>query len=234
MANASQRKAGQALARDLILQARAAGPAVNGAGLTPQVVQEITARFEPVQASHGAAAGDGRGEQDYWYDHGAATGALMRYIAQRWGGDADLYDRVGHVHDLDYLRFPHDTRKNDSEAECVHPVPLARAMLELRVHPAVILAVLEHAPYLQLNLAPTSRLSAALSAAEDLATAKALNPVFSGLDKLSEEARELYGCVEVSKPIHRKHAVRVEGNPDLYINQPLARITCGRPFLFDL
>jgi len=151
-------------------------------------------------------------------------------MARRWGGDPDLYEQVGRLHDVDYLSFPHDAPDGGSR----HPVPLALAMREAGVHPLVCLALLEHAPYLGLCDQPSSRLSATLSAAEDLTTAAALVPPFSGTDKLSPVALDLLSTVRVSILIQRKGQVRAESNPERFINAPLALIVGGGPFRFDL
>lgn len=221
MSDTSHRLAGQSLAAELIAEAQAPN-APTAAGLTRQIVDQLEALFEPSLPSTGLAAADGRGDWAYWRDHGRSTGLLMRHMVERWGGDAALYELVGHVHDLDYLMHPHDGPKDGTEMAPTHPVPLAVAMRKLDVHPAVILAVLEHAPYLHLPSAPSSRLSAALSAAEDLATLAALEPPCGALEALSDEARELLLQVEVRHRIRRKNRVRVEIDPARYINQPLA------------
>ncbi len=233
MSTPSRREAGQALARDLMQATQASGSTMPCAGLTRAVVARLEATFAVPQSNVGLAARDGRGDHDYWLDHGRSTGALMRRMAHRWGGNPELYYRVGFVHDLDYLRFPHDIHQTKAEPEGAHPVPLARAMHELGVHPAVTLAVLEHAPYIGVSDAPSSRLSAALSAAEDLATIAALVPPFDGLDRLSPDARQLLRMVKIRQWIHRENKVRVEANPERFVNEPLAQVVGGGPFRFD-
>jgi hypothetical protein len=233
MSDTSHRLAGQSLAEALIAEAQAPN-APAAAGLTRQIVDQLDALFVPSLPSNGFAAADGRGDWAYWRDHGQSTGLLMRHMAGRWRGDAELYELVGHVHDLDYLMHPHDSPKSRTGTAPMHPVPLALAMRKLGVHPAVILAVLEHAPYLHLPSAPSSRLSAALSAAEDLATLAALEPPCRNLEALSDEARELLSKVEVRHRIHREHRVRAETDLARYINQPLALfIDQDHSFLFD-
>lgn len=197
-------------------------------------MRKLDELFTPSSSSAGLAAANGRGDQLYWRDHGRATGALMRHMAWQWGGDPELYYRVGCVHDLDYLRFPHDAPQAGSETECAHPVPLARAMRDMGVDPAVTLAVLEHAAYLGLYKKPSSRLSAALSAAEDLATIAALVPPFEDRAALSNDAQALLSKVRVRQKIRRTHRVRVEVDPARYVNRPLAHVVARGPFLFEV
>ena len=229
-----KRQVGLSLAAELIQDALVAGEVRAGAGLTSKVIDELERQFALSGQSVGYAARDGRGDWEYWRDHGLSTGFLMRRMAVQWGGDQDLYDGVGRVHDLDYLRFPHDVPRKHVTEGVAHPMPLARAMRDLGVHPAVALAVLEHAPYLGLCDAPSSRLAATLSAAEDLTTIAALVPPFDGVDKLSAEARALLATVKINKQIHRKGRVRVESNPERFVNKPLALVVKGGPFQFDV
>lgn len=147
----------------------------------------------------------------------------MSDMAARWGGDPSLYRRVGEIHDADYLMFPHDA---PGAAES-HPVPLVRALQQKGVHPAICLAVLEHAPYIGLDRRPSSRLSAALSAAEDLATLAALDPPFAHLGQLSPEGKALLAGAEPKVRIARRAPLRVEANLDRYVNAPLA-LVAGR------
>lgn len=229
-----RRKVGLSLAAELVQDALVAGEVRGDSGLTSKVIDELEQLFAPSGRSAGHAARDGRGDWEYWRDHGLSTGSLMRRMALQWGGDQELYDAVGRVHDLDYLRFPHDVPSKNVTDGLAHPVPLAGAMRDMGVHPVVTLAVLEHAPYLGLCDAPSSRLAATLSAAEDLATIAALVPPFNGLDKLSAEARVLLATVKTNKQIHRKGKVRVESNVERFINKPLALVVKGGPFQFDV
>ena len=121
----------------------------------------------------------------YWREHGEITQQLMRIVARHVGADEDLYGAVGLIHDVDYLKFPHDIP--DIEGD-VHPIPLVKALIEEGVHPAIGLAILEHAPYIGVNDSPTSRLSAALSGCEDLATLLAIKPKSSNIENLNANA----------------------------------------------
>jgi hypothetical protein len=101
------------------------------------------------------------------------------------------------------------------------------------VHPVVNLAILEHAPYIGFDKQPSSRLSAALSAAEDLTTLAALEPPFAGMERLSAEARELLGHVTPRVLIHRGGTgVRVEHDLDRFVNYPLALIIGSSSFRY--
>lgn len=202
-------------------------------GLTEELAQALEVEFASIAISAlgGKAAQDGRGSVAYWRDHGALTAELMMRAARRWGGNVDLYGRVGRLHDVDYLSFPHDGGGTKGDR---HPVPLVRAMRDRGVHPAICLAILEHAPYVGLDEAPTSRLSATLSATEDLATIVALEPPLEAPEELSMEARSLVVGVEPLEFIYRKARVRVETDIPRYVNRPLAKVVEGGPFPFDV
>jgi len=103
---------------------------------------------------------------EYWLGHSEVVAALMRRMAELAGDDPKLYESTGLVHDLDYLRAPHDLGNRDVSA--VHPLPLVRDLMALGAPPILSLAVLEHSPHL--NLAPSSPLSEALIACDDAAT----------------------------------------------------------------
>jgi hypothetical protein len=191
-------------------------------GLDGSVTDKLQKMFQTTPGVVGAAARDGRGDSDYWADHGEVTGKLMALMTKRWGGNAELYERVGRIHDVDYLAYPHDAAGPGDR----HPVPLVRALDSAGVHPAVSLAVLEHAAYTGLDRAPSSRLSACLSAAEELVTLAALRPRFEDVLQLSEFN---VGCV-----IQRNRRVHVEGDPERFVNTPLRLVEQRVLFLFDV
>jgi hypothetical protein len=222
----------QALADDLRNAAQSESPSSPEAGLTEEVAQALSDRFARQRAAvrAGAAAADGRGEREYWADHGRLTGELMAVIAHRSGAPPLLYDRVGRLHDLDYLAHPHDAPGPGER----HPVPLVKAMRVAGVHPTVCLAVLEHAPYVGLCDHPSSRLSAALSCAEDLATLAALQPASASIGALSSEASILFRQIVPECFIRRERTVRVEVDVDRYINVPLSQILDGTRFDFPV
>lgn len=222
------------IARQLAIELRAlaanTADVSDHAGLTESVVDSVRMHFQKTQVSKrlGAAMHNGRGDQRYWDDHARLTMQLMTEICRRWGGNAALYGRVGLLHDVDYMAFPHDVVGKGPR----HPVPLVRELMICRVHPIVGLAILEHAPYVGFDRRPSSRLSAALSAAEDLATLAALNPPFLGTDQLSDEARDLVTTVTPQVRINRTSKVRVENDIDRFVNSPLALIINREPFEF--
>lgn len=202
-----------------------ADPLTGDGGLTEERALDLRRRFEAMQPAElpGHAARDGRGELAYWRDHGRITGDLMAAMTRRWGGNAALYRRVGELHDVDYLPFPHDGKGDGPR----HPVRLVRALFDAGVHPVVCLAVLEHAPYVGCDTAPSSHLSAALSAAEDLATLAALDPPSTAIGDLSPRARELLETVQPGMFIKRERRVRLERDVERYINAPLALVERG-------
>lgn len=208
-------------------------PTVNSdGGLDENLARELGKTFlnMPLGSERAVSVTTGRGTREYWLDHGELTGALMERIAGTWGGNPSLYNRVGRLHDVDYLAFPHDVVESGAR----HPLPLARAAFEHGVHPAICLAVLEHAPYIGLDRTPSSRLSAALSAAEDLATLAALRPPSEEIDSLSPEAKRLFDTAVPQQWIHRQDRIRVELDIERYINAPLALIVTGTAFQFSV
>lgn len=230
MNGGSRRAPAQALADDLRREAAEIGPPEGEAGFSEAVARRLLALFrsEPVAERPGAAARHGRGDEIYWSDHGETTGRLMAEIAGRAGGHVDLYRRVGRVHDIDYLAYPHDVAGPGER----HPLPLVRAMREAGIHPAVCCAVLEHAPHAGFDERPSSRLSAALSAAEDLATLASVKPASTAIGNLSIEAAELLRLAEPECPIPGG-SLRVEADVWRFINRPLALALHGRAFEFE-
>lgn len=222
------RMVAQSLYQELIETAQIEPELTGEGGLTQLIVFELDSYFlsDPDLAVHGRAARDGRDTPAYWRDHGRITGALMRKLAQMGGGNPNLYERTGIIHDVDYLKHPHDRGKTSAP----HPVALVRALRERGVHPVICMAIMEHAPYSGLFLNPTSKLSAALSAAEDLATLAALKPPCPHLDRLSAKARELLDTLKPEVWIFRRERVRVETGIDQYINAPLELFLEGRGF----
>jgi hypothetical protein len=210
--------------------AAAAAPVGDG-GLSEEIGQRLLAQFRaaPPPSRRGAAASNGRGDPEYWADHGELTAALMAEIAWQTGADVDLYRRVGRLHDADYLAHPHDAPGPGAR----HPVPLVLAMDDAGVHPAICLAVLEHAPYAGFE-APSSRLSAALSAAEDLATLAALDPPGKAEEALSPSARALFATIAPARFIRCTRPVRVETDVQHFINRPLTLALAGGSFAFPV
>lgn len=62
--------------------------------------------------------------------HGLAVGVAMRHFAELWGEDADIWEVVGLVHDLDYEQFPeqHCYKSGEILAEAGWPQDLIRAV----------------------------------------------------------------------------------------------------------
>lgn len=124
----------------------------------------------------------------YWLSHCDVVASLMRNLAEVLDDDPDLYQAAGKVHDLDYVKAPHDL--GCEEISKAHPVPLVKDLMAMGAPPLLSLAVLEHAPHL--NLAPSSPLSEALIACDDAATLAS-----TGYD-LTNEARlppEIINCL---------------------------------------
>lgn len=226
----SPKEIARSLADELRSAAVRAGPVVGSGGLTEALAAKLSDRFLDRHSPDARLAGRERSSVAYWRDHGRVTGKLMVEFCKSRGPGADtsLYRRVGELHDVDYLAFPHDVGAVDGP---VHPAPLVKAMAEAGVHPTVCLAVLEHAPYVGLDRTPSSRLAAALSACEDIATLASLSPappdVFAAL---SPAAAELLSRAEPCERLSRDAQLRVEKDIARYVNEPLRKASSGGEF----
>jgi predicted hydrolase (HD superfamily) len=128
------------------------------------------------------------------------------------------------LHDLDYLKHPHTVKVGEEQ---VHPMPLARFLLRHDVPPLFCAAVMEHAGYIGAGTEFSSKLSAALSACDDLATyAAAIAPdEWHSRGELSVEALDLLAQV---RPMHFRLDMdsacptRVLAHPNRFINRALA------------
>lgn len=103
---------------------------------------------------------------EYWLSHSGVVASIMKNLAVLLGADTALYQAAGEVHDLDYVKAPHDLGSENLLG--AHPVPLVLDLMKMGAPPVLSLAVLEHSPHL--NFKPSSRLSEALIACDDAAT----------------------------------------------------------------
>lgn len=158
----------------------------------------------------------------YWNNHGLLTKELMELLAKKIGADAAVFGRTGFIHDIDYLRYPHDRGDNKN----AHPIPLVKKMIEKNIHPEICLAVLEHAPYLKLTNDKRSKLSYALTACEELATLLSVKNNSAYVSELSIEAKELAGSIYNNPKylidINIDLKPRVLSSPQKCINYPLS------------
>lgn len=162
----------------------------------------------------------------YWYDHGQITKKLMESLAKQIDADEEVYGKTGLIHDLDYLKFPHDRKNKDKENQ--HPIPLVKKMKEKGIHPEICLAILAHSPHIQRSIdISSSRLSLSLIACEELATLLSVENNEKYYTKLSNEAKNL---VEISQ-IQPEYLIdltidtpRVLGSPSKLINDPLSKV----------
>ncbi|NQZ84502.1 MAG: HD domain-containing protein [Nanoarchaeales archaeon] len=166
---------------------------------------------------------------DYWKFHGELVGKFMEKVAEDIGEDKNIYSNLGIIHDIDYLKFSH----HSGNYEEPHPFPLANKLLELKFPTKYILAILEHAGYIGAgNKSFSSRLSAALSACDDLATLICTKQIddkgniitndFNVI--LNKKAIKLIRGVEI--PTHfltlKSNCLsRVLSDVDNYVNEPL-------------
>jgi len=160
-----------------------------------------------------------RCSEGYWSDHGLITKQLMENFANKLGENADLYGVTGLLHDIDYLKYPHDR----GEYVGRHPIPLIKHLMRLNANPNMAIAIFEHAPHL--GLANSSRLSLALTGCEELATLMSFDNK-EKLSQLSELAHDLTQSIEVSYYVDETidGTPRVFNSPEKSINSPLQRV----------
>lgn len=161
-----------------------------------------------------------RCKREYWIDHGLVTKSIMESIANKISKNEELYGLVGYLHDVDYLKYAHDINKG---LEFKHPIPLVSYLNKNKVNTLILLALIEHAAYIDLYSNPTSYLSASLSAAEDLATLMSMENFKEYEKELSFEAKELANCaLRPSIRININHEKpRIIEDINKYINIPL-------------
>lgn len=163
----------------------------------------------------------GLSSADYWLEHGRFTGDLMAAFARGARRNEKLYRQMGRLHDLDYLKHPHNAKRSKEQ---VHPMPLARFLMQREVPALYCAAIMEHAGYIGAGAEFSSKLSAALSACDDLATyAAAVAPTeWRSRGEISEKALGLLGQV---RPLHFRLNMdsacptRVLAHPDRFINR---------------
>ena len=160
----------------------------------------------------------------YWLEHGRVAGDLMRAFARGLGRNERFYYQMGRIHDVDFLKYPHSVASGEGQ---VHPMPLAMFLLDRGVPPLYCAAVMEHAGYIGGGTEFSSKLSAALSACDDLATyAAAIAPnEWRSKGEISSDALELLSKV---RPVQFRLDMcsacptRVLAHPDRFINRALA------------
>lgn len=165
---------------------------------------------------------------EYWLDHGRVAGALMERLALRLGQNPVLFRQMGRLHDVDYVRFPHNEANPSGD---VHPVPLTQYLLDKQVPEILCVAIMEHAGYIGKGCEFSSRLSASLSACDDLATYLAAVPSTEAryTTDLSDEAQQISSEIDgprIRLDVSRACPTRVLSKPDLYINSALKRALC--------
>jgi len=89
--------------------------------------------------------------------HALAVSAAMRQMGLHFGEDADLYEAVGYVHDVDYQRFP--------EEHCGH---VREILAPHGVSETVIRAVMSHGWGIMNDVKPESNLEKSLYTVDEL------------------------------------------------------------------
>jgi putative nucleotidyltransferase with HDIG domain len=82
-------------------------------------------------------------ESDSLRRHCHAVSIAMRAYAERLGGDVELWEVTGLLHDADYERFPDMDDKVNG-----HPRSIMRHLQELDAPPEMVRAIATHADYL--------------------------------------------------------------------------------------
>jgi putative nucleotidyltransferase with HDIG domain len=105
----------------------------------------------------------------YWRKHCAIVARMMENLALERGESSNMrkmWHAAGLLHDLDYLKAPHDQYGRFVGES--HPLPLAVMLQDKGFPPFLILAILEHSPHLELSM--SSQMSAALIGCDEAAT----------------------------------------------------------------
>lgn len=134
--------------------------------LAPNV---FVCQMQPEPCSEFCGHRENRCGNAYWRNHSALVANMMRNLARERGGDEstqECWHLTGLLHDLDYLKAPHDKPGHDEDES--HPVPLVLSLRARKLPAGMTLAILEHSPHL--DLGQSSRLSAALIGCDEAAT----------------------------------------------------------------
>ena len=107
-----------------------------------------------------------RCESSYWKHHNKQVAELMSNFASLINQDKELFYATGFLHDIDYLKYPHDFEFYSLTD--AHPFKAVTYLNNLDINYFIPLAILEHSPHL--NLEPTNLLSKALLACDDIVT----------------------------------------------------------------
>ena len=93
--------------------------------------------------------------------HCEAVGTAMRAYAERLGGDAELWEVTGLLHDADYERFP-----DMDDAEKGHPRSIMAHLEALDAPPEMVRAIASHADFM--HVSRDSEMEKALFAVDEL------------------------------------------------------------------
>jgi putative nucleotidyltransferase with HDIG domain len=93
--------------------------------------------------------------------HCQAVGTAMRAYAERLGGDPDLWEATGLLHDADYERHP-----DMDDTENGHPRTIMRHLEGLDAPPEMVRAIASHADFL--DVSRDSEMEKALFAVDEL------------------------------------------------------------------
>lgn len=157
----------------------------------------------------------------YWRKHCGEVSSMLEALAGRLGEPVELWRTAGLLHDLDYVRYPHHDAAIASDK--AHPVGISTRLFEKGAPPILILALLSHAPHLQLR--PESALGWAVLACDEQATMSgfgmtphyhgSIDPrlteclipasgVLQGFHRNDMEGRANLAMLELSRILHRE------------------------------
>lgn len=103
---------------------------------------------------------------EYWRSHSHHVAEMMCQLARVLGQDERLWYVTGLLHDIDYLKYPH--HEDTVCSRDAHPLSISYHLNDIGAPPAMVLAILAHAPHM--GLKPTSLLSLALVACDEHST----------------------------------------------------------------
>jgi predicted hydrolase (HD superfamily) len=128
--------------------------------------------------------------------HALAVEAVMQYMAQKAGGDAEKWGIVGLIHDLDYEMFPE-----------IHCKKTEEILTENNWHPEYIRAVLSHGWGVLTDVEPVTELEKTLYAMDELtglvATSALVRPTKSVLDMEAKSVKKKWNDKRFAAGVNR-------------------------------
>lgn len=162
----------------------------------------------------------------YWRKHCAEVASSLEALAVQLGQSAELWRAAGLLHDLDYVCFPHHDPAIASNR--AHPVGISTWLFEKGAPPILVLALLSHAPHLQLR--PASALGWATLACDEHATMNGFKELPSYYDSIDPT---LITCLQPSSnKLRGFHRNDMEGRANLAMLE-LTKVLQGKTPAWD-